>query len=210
MTSSCDAEQSGSKIVPDARQLRAARSRLAVQRRPAVMIEEEAHAADVPRLAQIEPVVRASRDDDQIAGVDFDAHPLVARVPNIENARAVDDEPNLVEGVVMLLIEFRADGVEVGSLRRERHLVLVDVAALALDALDLHLAAGQRKAPMKDSEPAQVVSASFARRTASMTIPAELGESQTSSLSSAFSGTSPNARPSMRMYAHFLSVSQGT
>ena len=41
-------------------------------------------------------------------------------------------------------------------------------------------------------------SAIFAARTASMMMPAELGESQTSSLYSRFSGTSPNARPSSR------------
>src|SRR5205823_14320587 len=52
--------------------------------------------------------------------------------------------------------------------------------------------------------------ASLAVRTASMTIPAELGESHTSSFSSQFSGTSPNAVPSMRMYAHLRSVSHGT
>ena len=38
----------------------------------------------------------------------------------------------------------------------------------------------------------------FAARTASMMMPAELGESQTSSLYSRLSGTSPNARPSRR------------
>ena len=43
-----------------------------------------------------------------------------------------------------------------------------------------------------------------------MTIPAELGESHTSSLSSALSGTSPNASPSSRMWAHLRSVSHGT
>ena len=53
-------------------------------------------------------------------------------------------------------------------------------------------------------------SASFASRTASITIPAEFGESQTSSFSSTFSGTSPKAVPSMRMYAHLRSVSHGT
>ena len=50
------------------------------------------------------------------------------------------------------------------------------------------------------SEPAMpLFSASFARRTASMTMPAEFGESQTSSLSSTLSGTSPNDEPSIRM-----------
>ena len=53
-------------------------------------------------------------------------------------------------------------------------------------------------------------SASLASRTASMTMPAEFGESQTSSFSSMFSGTSPNDVPSMRMYAHLRSVSHGT
>ena len=53
-------------------------------------------------------------------------------------------------------------------------------------------------------------SASFASRTASITIPAEFGESQTSSFSSRLSGTSPNDEPSMRMYAHLRSVSHGT
>ena len=38
----------------------------------------------------------------------------------------------------------------------------------------------------------------FAARTASMITPAEFGESQTSSLYSRLSGTSPNARPSSR------------
>ena len=52
--------------------------------------------------------------------------------------------------------------------------------------------------------------ASLARRTASMTMPAEFGESHTSSLSSATSGTSPKERPSRRMYAHLRSVSHGT
>jgi hypothetical protein len=55
-----------------------------------------------------------------------------------------------------------------------------------------------------------LLSASFASLTASMTIPAEFGESHTSSLSSRLRGTSPKAEPSMRMYAHFRSVSQGT
>ena len=43
-----------------------------------------------------------------------------------------------------------------------------------------------------------------------MTMPAEFGESHTSSLSSRFSGTSPNAWPSTRMCAHLRSVSHGT
>lgn len=50
----------------------------------------------------------------------------------------------------------------------------------------------------------------FAARSASMITPAEFGESQTSSFSSAFSGTSPNVRPSSRMYVHFRSSSHGT
>ena len=53
-------------------------------------------------------------------------------------------------------------------------------------------------------------SASLIRRTASITMPAELGESHTSSLTSAVRGTSPKARPSRRMYAHLRSVSHGT
>jgi hypothetical protein len=52
--------------------------------------------------------------------------------------------------------------------------------------------------------------ASFTMRTASMTMPAEFGESQTSSFSSTFRGTSPNERPSTLMCAHFRSVSHGT
>ena len=52
--------------------------------------------------------------------------------------------------------------------------------------------------------------ASFASRTASITMPAEFGESHTSSLSSMLSGTSPKDDPSMRMYAHLRSVSHGT
>ena len=42
-----------------------------------------------------------------------------------------------------------------------------------------------------------------------MMTPAELGESHTSSLYSRFSGTSPNARPSRRTYAHLRSSSHG-
>ncbi len=61
------------------------------------------------------------------------------------------------------------------------------------------------------SEPeTPLFSASFASRTASMTMPAEFGESHTSSFISRFSGTSPKAAPSMRMYAHLRSVSHGT
>src|SRR5437016_839087 len=50
----------------------------------------------------------------------------------------------------------------------------------------------------------------FAQRSASMMTPAEFGESQTSSLYSRFSGTSPKARPSSRTYAHLRSSSQAT
>src|SRR3954468_12633725 len=58
--------------------------------------------------------------------------------------------------------------------------------------------------------PMPLLSASLARRTASMTMPAEFGESHTSSLTSAVSGTPPNASPSRRMCAHLRSVSHGT
>ena len=54
------------------------------------------------------------------------------------------------------------------------------------------------------------LSASLQQRTASITMPAEFGESQTSSFSSTFSGTSPKAWPSTRMCAHLRSVSHGT
>src|SRR6476469_6457989 len=50
----------------------------------------------------------------------------------------------------------------------------------------------------------------LAARTASMITPAEFGESHTSRLYSMFSGTSPNARPSSRTYAHLRSSSHGT
>ena len=45
---------------------------------------------------------------------------------------------------------------------------------------------------------------------ASMTTPAELGLSHTSSFSSTFSGTSPKVVPSMRMWHHLRSANQGT
>src|SRR5674476_1235509 len=47
----------------------------------------------------------------------------------------------------------------------------------------------------------------FTARSASMMMPAEFGESHTSSLYSRFSGTSPKARPSRRTYAHLRSSS---
>ena len=50
----------------------------------------------------------------------------------------------------------------------------------------------------------------FAALIASMTMPAELGESQTSSLYSRLSGTSPKFRPSRRMNAHLRSSSHAT
>jgi len=53
-------------------------------------------------------------------------------------------------------------------------------------------------------------SPSFAQRTASMTMPAELGESHTSSFISRLSGTSPNVVPSMRMWHHLRSFNHGT
>ena len=58
--------------------------------------------------------------------------------------------------------------------------------------------------------PTPLFSASLQKRTASITMPAEFGESQTSSLSSTLSGTSPKAWPSTRMCAHLRSVSHGT
>ncbi len=53
-------------------------------------------------------------------------------------------------------------------------------------------------------------SASLQQRTASITMPAEFGESHTSSFASIVSGTSPKASPSSRMCAHLRSVSHGT
>src|SRR3954453_10495558 len=53
-------------------------------------------------------------------------------------------------------------------------------------------------------------SASLQNRTASVTMPAEFGESHTSSFISTLSGTSPKAWPSTRMCAHLRSVSHGT
>src|SRR5690606_5585394 len=50
----------------------------------------------------------------------------------------------------------------------------------------------------------------FAARMASMMIPAEFGESQTSSLYSRLTGASPKFRPSRRMNAHLRSSSQAT
>ena len=52
--------------------------------------------------------------------------------------------------------------------------------------------------------------ATLAHRTASMTTPALLGLSQTSSLTSMLIGTSPKVVPSRRMCAHLRSVSHGT
>ena len=52
--------------------------------------------------------------------------------------------------------------------------------------------------------------ASFAQRTASITMPAELGESQTSSFISMLSGTPPKLSPSSRIMAHLRSSSHGT
>jgi hypothetical protein len=52
--------------------------------------------------------------------------------------------------------------------------------------------------------------ASLAQRTASITTPAELGESQTSSFISTEIGTSPKLRPSRRIIAHLRSSSHGT
>jgi hypothetical protein len=48
------------------------------------------------------------------------------------------------------------------------------------------------------------------QRMASITTPAEFGESHTSSFSSMLIGWSPNPRPSRRMCAHLRSASQGT
>jgi hypothetical protein len=53
-------------------------------------------------------------------------------------------------------------------------------------------------------------SASLQQRTPSITMPAEFGESHTSSFISRLSGTSPKAWPSTRMCAHLRSVSHGT
>ena len=52
--------------------------------------------------------------------------------------------------------------------------------------------------------------ASLIQRMASMTIPAELGESSTDKRTSIFIGTSPKWRLSIRMKATLLSLSQGT
>ena len=112
--------------------------------------------------------------------------------------------------------EIRISGVPL-ALRRLRLLrgarVLDDVLLHQLTRLvvaDLHRRRLHQVAGRGLSAPeTPLLSASFASRTASITMPAEFGQSQTE-LELAVERTSPKADPSSRMYAHLRSVSHGT
>src|SRR5712691_5249955 len=130
----------------------------AIQRSPALVVQEETHTADLLRRREIEAVIHLRRNDDQIAGVDVDAHPAVARVANVEDASTFDDEADLVERVEVLLVELRADFVEVGSLFRERDFILLAITSIALDAGHLGGSRSDRHAFVENAELAQLIS----------------------------------------------------
>ena len=78
---------------------------LGVVRRPARRILEQPDRADAAIGAEIEPVMRAARHADQIAGLDFDREDRAARRMDVEQAAAFDDEADLVLVVPVLAIE---------------------------------------------------------------------------------------------------------
>ena len=62
---------------------------LRVVRRPARLILEQADRADAPLRAEIEPVVRAPRHADQVAGLDLDREDRPCQADECGTARAL-------------------------------------------------------------------------------------------------------------------------
>src|SRR5580704_4580580 len=82
---------------PEANRLEAGvHAALRVMRRPARLILKEAHGANAPVAAQIEPVMGALRHANQISTLDFDCeHGTIGRV-NMKQAATFDDETHFV------------------------------------------------------------------------------------------------------------------
>src|SRR5713101_9919277 len=115
----------------------AVRAAFGVMRRPAGWILKKADGADVPLLAEIEPMPRAARNAKQIAGFDRDGDDGSFARTNMKDAAALDDETDFVFVVPVLGIETVEHGFEAGSLRGDVDDVGGDVAALGLQAFDL-------------------------------------------------------------------------
>ena len=73
------------------------------------------------------------------AALDLDADPPLVGAANVEDARALEHEPDLVVAVQVLVLELRQHRVEVRRIRPQLDLVLRDIAALPLHAVERRL-----------------------------------------------------------------------
>src|SRR6266849_34891 len=109
--------------------------------RPAGLILEQANGANAAVSAEIEPVQRAARNANQVAGFHFYRHNRALLRVDMEQSAPGDDVADLVRIVAMLDVERCEHRIQPGSVRSDVDHIRGDVATLALELLDL-LAAG--------------------------------------------------------------------
>src|ERR1044071_1567519 len=91
---------------------------LRVVRRPARHVLKQANRADATIGAEVEPVQRAARNANQIAGFDFDCQHSAVRRMNVEESVTGDGESHFVLIVPVFAIElcehfFKSEGCRV-------------------------------------------------------------------------------------------------
>ena len=121
-------------------------------RRPAGRILEQPDRADAAIAAEIEPVVRAARHADQIAGLDFDGEDRLPRRMDVKQPAAFDDEADFVLVVPVLGVELVEHHVEIRRVREDVDDVGGDVAALRFQLVDLRRVARASRASAGASE----------------------------------------------------------
>src|ERR1700733_12990053 len=104
--------------------------------RPTRRVLEQANRADRAIVAEIEPMLRATRHVDQIAGFQFDAENRTVVRGNMKYAPALADESPLILAVRMLLAEAGQHGVEIRRVGADIDHIGRDIAADDLQPLD--------------------------------------------------------------------------
>src|SRR5712692_6248147 len=112
-----------------------------VLRRPAGLVLEQPNGANAAVSAEIEPVQRAARNANQVAGFHFYRHNWALLRVDMEQSAPGDDVADFVLIVAMLDVELCEHRIQPGSVRSDVDHIRGDVATLALELLDL-LAAG--------------------------------------------------------------------
>src|SRR6266550_802256 len=108
-----------------------------VVRRPARLVLEQTDRPDVAVGAEIEPVMGAVGDAQQITGLHFDRDDRTLARMDVEQAAPANDEAHFVFVVPVLHVEFREHGVEAGGGGGDVDDIRGHVAAARLELCDL-------------------------------------------------------------------------